>query len=207
ETMIWRSLKHGYILPLIGVDSTRFGGIVCMVSPWMDYGDINHFVSALDLPAERVNILLFEVAKALEYLHDRDVVHGDLRGGNILIDDGCHVRVADFGMSTFVGVTQPSNLGGTLRWMAPELFSTDPVNGRTAAVDIYAFAMVCYEVYLRSYPFPDIVAELQLLAKVAKGERPERSSLILCGRNMSDDLWGLVERCWAGSPTSRPSAS
>ncbi|KDQ55514.1 hypothetical protein JAAARDRAFT_60004 [Jaapia argillacea MUCL 33604] len=207
ETMIWRSLKHEYILPLIGVDKSRFGGTVYMVSPWMKHGDINNFVSTHDPTPERVNVLLFEVAKALEYLHDRDVVHGDLRGGNILIDDDCHVRVADFGMSTFAGVSQPSNLGGTLRWMAPELFSTTPTINRTSAVDVYAFAMLCYEVYLRGHPFPALILDPQIWTGVINGERPERSLLISCGRDMSEDLWGLVIQCWASSPSSRPSAS
>ena len=102
----------------------------------------------------------------MEYLHDNSLVHGDLKGvrlfrstanyfiqrhpfqSNILIDKTLHPRLADFGLTRLVDKTGQSstNMGGTLRWMAPELLVPSEDVQRTYASDIYAFACVCVEV-------------------------------------------------------------
>jgi serine/threonine protein kinase len=88
-----------------------------------------------------------------------NIVHGDLRGTNILISDDWNVCLADFGLthiiedttSTTNGALRSStNRAGSPRWFAPELlaptlFGCDRFV-RTPASDVYAFACVCFEV-------------------------------------------------------------
>ncbi|KAJ7231356.1 kinase-like domain-containing protein, partial [Mycena rebaudengoi] len=89
---------------------------------------------------------LWEVAQDLEYLHSRNVVHGDLRGANILITQDWSARLADFGLTSFTEATlTTTRRAGTLRWMAPELNDPDRFGiqfRRTKASDVYALNSV-----------------------------------------------------------------
>jgi serine/threonine protein kinase len=61
---------------------------------------------------------LLEIAEGAAYLHSEGIVHGDLRGSNILIDSGHHPRLADFGLGSFSDSTvgsQTSKGGGSVR--------------------------------------------------------------------------------------------
>lgn len=71
---------------------------------------------------------------------------------NIFIDDDCHVRIADFGLTVFSDstATGTSHRGGSIRWMAPELLYPEYCGfekyQRTFQSDVYAFACLCLEV-------------------------------------------------------------
>ncbi|KAJ7144140.1 kinase-like domain-containing protein [Mycena epipterygia] len=146
EALVWQSLDHPYILPLIGIDTETFAPLLCMVSPWMKNGIVTKYLSTIGATSLRTTIR--EIAEGLAYLHDRKVVHGDLRGSNILVDDTGHACLADFGLTVLTDATAntESNTGaGSVRWMAPETL-TPPVYARTPESDIYAFGCVCLEV-------------------------------------------------------------
>ena len=73
---------------------------------------------------------------------------------NVLVDEQCNARLGDFGVSILMqhtgGMTGPTSVQGTLRWMSPELLSCDPLHDNggnpTVASDMYSLAMVFYEV-------------------------------------------------------------
>ena len=173
EALVWQGLRHRFILPLLGIDRLTFAPSFCMVSPWMKHGtvlkylrdrgrgDVNRLVSTtsflLVLSSRHVRQLL-EIAQGLDYLHSMNIVHGDLRGSNILISDDGNACLSDFGLATTISdpdstvgmLTSSTNHGGSARWFAPELI--DPKSFgcekfiRTTASDVYAYACVCLEV-------------------------------------------------------------
>lgn len=98
---------------------------------------------------------MLEIVVGLEYLHSMNIVHGDLRGHNILISDDFHVRLTDFGLATTIvsgegDQSSTANRAGCVRWFAPELIDPRWFGAerfvRTRATDVYAFACVCIEV-------------------------------------------------------------
>ncbi|KAJ7718322.1 kinase-like domain-containing protein [Mycena metata] len=99
EALIWKNLEHDNILPFLGVDSETFPGFLCMVSLWMDKGSL---ASKSGAPSEgAIPTLIYEIAVGIQYLHSQNIVHGDIRGTNILVDDQGHARLADFGLAVF----------------------------------------------------------------------------------------------------------
>ncbi|KAJ7170996.1 kinase-like domain-containing protein [Mycena filopes] len=172
EALIWKNLDHDHVLPFIGVDLETFPGYICMLSPWMANGALVTFKGG---PSEAtIPVLIHEIAVGLQYLHSQSIVHGDLRGANILLDDQGHARLADFGLSTFAdGPLVPTKRGGSLRWMAPELIDPESCElvsfQRTFASDIYSFGCVCLELYTGKPPFSEIPSEGAVLLKVIKG--------------------------------------
>ncbi|KAL0960991.1 hypothetical protein HGRIS_005986 [Hohenbuehelia grisea] len=152
ETLIWRQLCHPNVLPLLGLfflndDPSAIG----LVSPFMENGNVHQYMARYPF-ANRVPLVV-DIASGLHYLHSLrpKIIHGDIKGINILITPAHRACIADFGVSAMAadgcGVKPPCMSilsGGTLRWFSPELFDSGCEN--TLEADIYAFACVCYEV-------------------------------------------------------------
>jgi len=90
-------------------------------------------------------------ASALKVLHDNGVVHRDLKPSNILIDRSGELKLTDFGLAA-VMADQDVLDTGSVRYMAPELFADEPVDGRA---DLYALGMVAYEMLAGRDAFED----------------------------------------------------
>ncbi|KAG6918863.1 hypothetical protein DXG01_010926 [Tephrocybe rancida] len=172
ETILWGTLMHPNILPLYGI--YWFNSRICFVSPWMEAGDLSKYLKSHP-EASRIH-LAFDVAKGLLYLHQNEIIHGDLKGvrhprfyvslslakyqqANILIDSHGRARLADFGLSSvsdpkilaWTANSSAASKGGTSRWQAPELFDiSDKLVKNSTASDVYAWSLVCFEVRLES---------------------------------------------------------
>ncbi|KAF7336071.1 Rho GTPase activator [Mycena sanguinolenta] len=203
EALVWQGLRHPFILPLLGIDRSTFAPSFCMVSPWMKHGTVLKYLQ--DRGRREVNRLLLEVAQGLGYLHSMKIVHGDLRGNNILISDDGNACLSDFGLATTItdidsttGVASSSNRAGSIRWFAPELIEPKSFGCekflRTTASDVYAYACVCLELYTGSPPFAKL-AEVAALMKVIANERPEQPTAIPAA------LWQLVSAAALSSGT------
>jgi len=164
--------------------------------------------------ANRVH-LCSDVAGGVAYLHGNDIVHGDLKGENILVDGSSRAYLCDFGLS---GIEDPEVLhwssqshagsrGGTIRWQAPELIAADdydsaPLN--THATDVYAWSGVCYEIFTGRVPFFEY-RDHTVLVKIMTGETPKRpreSESQAMG--LTEDIWALMSECWMPNPRQRP---
>ncbi|KAJ7702101.1 kinase-like domain-containing protein [Mycena metata] len=213
EVLTWVHFKHPYVLPFFGLDEQSFESYPpCIVTPYMRNGTMIDFVKTRNgtLPDRRVDQLLFETAQGLAYLHSQNIVHGDLRGGNVLIDDREHAQIADFGLATVTDATRgatSTTQRGSLRWMAPELLDHELQFKRTKASDVYAFACLCIEIYTGEQPFPSIQPDVAVIFQVRGQKRPLRpsgSGLLGGARAISDGLWAIIEACWAHKPSDRP---
>ncbi|KDQ28664.1 hypothetical protein PLEOSDRAFT_166837 [Pleurotus ostreatus PC15] len=152
EVIIWKELEHKNILPLLGV-VRGFGPYVSMVCPWMAKGSLTQYLGrqGSELSHQRRLQIIREVASGLTYLHLKDVIHGDLSGSNILLDDAERVCISDFGLATIVAQFRGTSLdsstvSGAIRWMAPEcVFGPGPT---TPSSDVYSFGSIMYQVMI-----------------------------------------------------------
>ncbi|EPQ54921.1 hypothetical protein GLOTRDRAFT_130263 [Gloeophyllum trabeum ATCC 11539] len=207
EVILWSQLWHPFVQPFLGIDERTFKSEMCMVSPRQRNGNLKDYLQCHPLPARDIHSLLHEIAQGLAYLHGENIVHGDLKAENILVDDGGHPRLTDFGLSVLAEATRgafsTSREGGSAPFNAPELF---PTNGedvqcfrRTVSSDIWAFGCVCVQVCTGKRPFPDIpegVIGFKLRAGYYPLESPEGSA-------MTDELWELMKQCWRFDPSQR----
>lgn len=144
--------------------------------------------------------LLLDVASGMAYLHSKFILHGDLRDSNILVN-GDRALVADFGLYKIRQHIADSTTGaataGNQGLIAPEIIEGGRWN---APADVYSFAILCYEVLSGGkYPFEGEGSPIAMLYKVAvERARPARPD------GISDDMWWLLERCWAHDPKERP---
>ncbi|KAJ6624689.1 kinase-like domain-containing protein [Mycena sp. CBHHK59/15] len=208
EALLWQTLRHPFILPMIGIDSEIFPSSFCMVSPWMEHGTVLTYIR--ERRADLTKLLL-EIAYGLQYLHSMNVVHGDLRGANILITDNGSACLTDFGLASVISgtLTSGSNHAGSMRWFAPELMLPQRFGfekfARSYATDIYAYGCVCLELHTRKPPFSDVKEDATAMLNILGGNRPERpmadDSLI------SNDWWELLTKAWSQDARARPSIS
>ncbi|KAG8923171.1 hypothetical protein FRC01_013123, partial [Tulasnella sp. 417] len=141
----------------------------------MQNGTLLEYV--VDRPSVNRVKLLCETSDAVGYLHREEVVHGDIKAGNLLISDHGHVLLCDFGLtkSTYAQTSTALKGAGTLRWQSPELWNNEP---RSFASDVYAFSMTIVEVLSELPPFSPLENEVAVMIAVyQKDERPTKSPL------------------------------
>ncbi|KAF9781132.1 kinase-like domain-containing protein [Thelephora terrestris] len=202
EILLWKILNHPNILPFYGISMNpkQF----CMVSPWMENGNVLSYTRR-NPEANRLRLLI-DVASGLKYLHRASLVHGNIRGSNILISDSQppQALLADFGLNTII-FDPFSFTKASINWTAPELLTPDnSTHEPSISSDTYALAMVIYEVLTGTPPLAGR-GKTELACKVAlEDERPRRprDSEKL---GFTDKVWEVLQKCWEKKPSARPS--
>ncbi|KAH7923800.1 hypothetical protein BV22DRAFT_1035939 [Leucogyrophana mollusca] len=212
EAVLWAQLSSPYVLPFCGVyNMAEPSPRMCLVSPWMGHGSLPQYLEK-NSQANRLSLML-DVALGLAYLHSFDppVIHGDLKGANILITADLTACVADFGLCVLaqdsnwqVTVASSSNGKGSTPWMAPELFNVGggEQKRKTCASDIYALGCVGYEIFSGKPPFSHLSPPMVMLVIMNNHPLPRPASA-----ELDDVIWGLIEACRSVDPESRPKAS
>ncbi|KAF9781372.1 kinase-like domain-containing protein [Thelephora terrestris] len=213
EVVMWKNLSHPNVLTLIGVPVTLEEGRFSVASEWMVNGNIMDYVSA---HAGNHLKLLADAVEGLNYLHLTTIVHGDLKGANILITNTNPVSacLADFGFMTIVDDTSLGMVssrtevdGETTPFMAPERLvpsklGLDSRGSPTKEADIYAMAMVIYQVLTGTFPFGKKTGP-EVVFQVMEGVKPPKPSNAL-ELGLSKELWELLEECWQTKRQLRP---
>ena len=104
------------------------------------------------LAYEEVLRIAAEIADALAYAHDNNVIHRDIKPANIMLLEGGKVKVTDFGIARVMSAsqTQTGTILGTPSYMSPEQVAGKKVDGRS---DLFSLGVVCYELLTGSKPF------------------------------------------------------
>jgi serine/threonine-protein kinase len=109
------------------------------------------------LSNEAAMLILYEVCKALKYAHDKQVIHRDIKPGNILLSRQGEVKLADFGIATSLedtedGLTRDGMVLGTPSYIPPE--QIDDAKSVDRRADIYSLGVVLYEMLTGRTPYP-----------------------------------------------------
>ncbi|KZT67854.1 hypothetical protein DAEQUDRAFT_693396 [Daedalea quercina L-15889] len=205
EVNIWKSLAHPNVLELLGASSASSEPPWFFVSPYLKNGSLVSYLKGLpSLDSVDLLKMIHEIAKGMAYLHSKEVLHGDLKGANVLVDDRGHCVISDFGQSEIKseiyrlsGTPTPH---GTLRWQAPELMAGH--SGLTQQIDVYAFAICCIEVLTKGalpWPLADDDAVRHFVLK--ENMRPE---IPLVNQKWIPLLTEIMRACWRRDPAGRP---
>ncbi|KZV88419.1 kinase-like protein [Exidia glandulosa HHB12029] len=205
EVAVWREINHANLLPMFGLYS-GIGVLPAMVSPWCDNGDIKTYLKTKEgsstFDAVRL-LLLVHVLQGLQYLHGYNpvIVHGDLKGANILVSDDGIACLCDFGFAKVLAevsasLTSQSTLKGTLRWMAPELFAEEDAR-HTIWSDIWAFGCVLHEIFSGVVPYHRLRTEQGVIIALSQRQVPD------IPENVPESVHAIITSCWALHPSSR----
>jgi hypothetical protein len=166
---------------------------------------------------------VFDVVNALRYMHSRmpAVVHGDLKSSNVIVeelavrpsgtdatdDDAAFcAKLLDFGLSRLL-TRSAQPLGGTKRWMAPELLSHQRKTVRPdAASDVYSMGQLMYFITTRELPFHSRRME-DVMGWLKRGSVPDLDwPASSDSRSLPQRCRAVVEWCTHPKPSARPSS-
>ncbi|OCB84776.1 TPR-like protein [Sanghuangporus baumii] len=204
EMDVWSKLKHPNILPFLGFIIEK--DYPSLISEWVEDGTLRKFLKKC--PNPDIVRLSLGIAEGLEYMHDRNFVHSDLKADNILISPSGDPLICDFGISRvltssesdFVSTTHDGRPRGTARWMAIELHvPEDGVEPRhSKESDVWAFGMTLYEMLAKEVPYAHLKYDLHVLSAVMKGELPRLPDL-RTDMNLSPFLYSMICECSVSS--------
>jgi serine/threonine-protein kinase len=185
EARVLASLNHPNIATIYE-EVKEAEGVVHLILEYVPGQTLAERIAKGSLKLEDSLTIALQIAEAVAAAHEHDVIHRDLKPGNIKITPEGKVKVLDFGLAKAVGgeaadqqstVTEPGRVIGTPAYMSPEQARGKPTDKRS---DIWSFGCVLYEMLTAKVPF--------------KGE------------TISDTLAGILERepDWQVLPDSTP---
>ena len=168
EWKIAAALRHPNILAVH--DAGEVDGRLFMAMELIDGGDLGHKLAREGALSPPVTLsILDQTASALDAAHAADLVHRDVKPGNVLLD-GERALLTDFGLSKLLSsnnrLTAPGRMVGTAQYLSPEQIRGEEVTPRT---DVYALGCVIFEALTASSPFE---GESDFVVMYAHLERP-----------------------------------
>jgi len=184
--------------------------VPALVLPFYGNGTIIEYVKEKDNKTKLD--MVGQIAQGLDYLHEQSVVHGDLRGSNVLIDgDGCP-HICDYGLALIIEPSEFTsiNTAGVYRWTAPEILdppvdatsANDSLSLFTTKSDVYAFAMTVIEIFTGKIPFDQKKNDSSVIFAVLTGGRPDLPAFLKEQKGLGE----LVQECWNKEPGRRPTS-
>ncbi|XP_059314442.1 serine/threonine-protein kinase STY46-like [Lycium ferocissimum] len=199
EVYIMRKVRHKNVVQFIGA-CTRPPNL-CIVTEYMSGGSVYDYLhkqrGSFKLPT--LLKVAIDVSKGMNYLHQNNIIHRDLKAANLLMDENEVIKVADFGVARVKAQTGVMTAEtGTYRWMAPEVIEHKPYDHKA---DVFSFGVVLWELLTGKLPYEYLTPLQAAIGVVQKGLRPT------IPKHTPPELAELLETCWQQDPTSRPDFS
>ena len=159
EAQTLASLSHPNIVTIYSVEEDD--GIVFLTMEWIDGLPLSKAIPEDGLKLDTFFHFALQIADALEAAHRRDVIHRDIKPGNIMVGPDNRIKVLDFGLAKRSDpepehsgesetLTREGQMLGTLPYMSPEQLQGGAVDSRS---DIFSFGIVLYEMATGRRPF------------------------------------------------------
>ncbi|MDA0160585.1 protein kinase [Solirubrobacter ginsenosidimutans] len=171
EAQVAAEVSHPHVVPVHAAGESD--GLLYLAMAWIDGRNLRELAAAGGLSAAHVVMLVRQIARALDAIHDAGIVHGDIKPSNILVHDSDHAYLLDFGVARRTRYADPRTnelVGGTPAYSAPEA-----VKGPFS--DRYALGCVVFELLTGERPFGGGDAHL-LARRHAQSPRPRVSDVV-----------------------------
>ncbi|EOA30175.1 hypothetical protein CARUB_v10013293mg [Capsella rubella] len=182
EILILRRLDHPNVIKLEGLVTSRMSSSLYLVFRYMHH-DLAGLAASPDIKftEQQVKCYMKQLLSGLEHCHSRGVLHRDIKGSNLLIDDGGVLRIGDFGLATFFDASKRQHMTNrvvTLWYRAPELLHG--VIEYSVGIDLWSAGCILAEL-LAGRPIMPGRNEVEQLHRIYK----------LCG-SPSEEYWKKI---------------
>ncbi|KAI9750575.1 MAG: TFIIH complex serine/threonine-protein kinase subunit kin28 [Chaenotheca gracillima] len=207
EIGLLRELQHPNIVQYLGSSSddehlnifleyVPGGSVAAMLN---SYGPLNEAL---------IRNFVRQILTGLAYLHGREIIHRDIKGANVLVDNKGGIKISDFGISKRVeassllgssgaGHHHRPSLQGSVFWMAPEVVKQ---TSYTRKADIWSLGCLVVEMFTGNHPYPDC-SQLQAIFKIGNSKASPNMP-----DNASEEAQAFLAQTFEVDHTKRPSA-
>ncbi|XP_009596121.1 serine/threonine-protein kinase 12-like [Nicotiana tomentosiformis] len=206
ELALLQKIRHPNVVQFLG--AVTQSSPMMIVTEYLPKGDLRQYLNRKGaLKPTKALRFAMDIARGMNYLHEHKeaIIHRDLEPSNILRDDTGHLKVADFGVSKLLKVTNRVKEDKPLtyedsyrRYVAPEVFRNEEYDTK---VDVFSFALILQEM-IEGYPPFHAKEENDVPKLYAAKERPPFKAPT---KSYAHGLRELIEECWNEKPTKRPS--
>ena len=203
EVSVLQGLDHPNIVRYLGIQ--RATDALHIFLEYVPGGSIASLLAKFGSFRESVvKVYTKQILLGLDYLHAHGIIHRDIKGANILVDNTGLVKLADFGASKKIEDVATIGSGytsvkGTPYWMAPEVI-TQAGHGRQA--DIWSVACTVIEMATGKPPWSQYGSQVSAMFHIAKSKGPP-----LIPEHLSPDCKDFLYLCFNRNWRERPSAS
>ena len=195
------ALKHKHIIGYYGVVIQEPSFMIVM--EYAHGGSLDRYLGkhkGSSLPLDQIIKWSLHLAHAVQYLHDKDYVHRDIKAGNCLISQDDELKLCDFHDARVLKNTVSTAERGSYPWMAPEVMR-DQIYSKKS--DIYSSAIVLWQMLsCQEVPYPNCCNGVQVMYYVCEHNgRPEIPKD--CPNKLSD----ILTECWSSDRSERPNIS
>ncbi|XP_077467121.1 serine/threonine-protein kinase SIK2 isoform X2 [Stigmatopora argus] len=151
EVQIMKMLDHPHIIKLYQVMETK--NMLYLVTEYAKNGEIFDYLAKHGRLSEiEARRKFWQILSAVEYCHNRKIVHRDLKAENLLLDNHMNIKIADFGFGNFFQPGEPlATWCGSPPYAAPEVFEGQQYEG--PQLDIWSMGVVLYVLVCGALPF------------------------------------------------------
>ena len=197
EVTLLSRLHHRNVIKFIA--ASRNPPVYIIITEYLSEGSLRSFLHKLEhktMSLEKLIAFALDISRGMEYIHSQGVIHRDLKPENVIIDEDCHLKIADFGIACEEAVCDLlADDPGTYRWMAPEMIKRKSYGRK---VDVYSFGLILWEMLTGTIPYEDMNPIQAAFAVVNKKLRP------VIPPNCPPAMRALIEQCWSLQPDKRP---
>ena len=193
EAQTIAKLSHENIITVYDIEE-RFKTIF-IIMEYLEGSSLRDMISVMKrVPIKSIVLYLVQLCRGLQYAHDRNIVHQDIKPGNIFILPNDKIRILDFGLASPFG--SEGYMVGSPHYMAPEQVECFPVDNRT---DIYSVGITTYEMLTGERPFKsDNMFEIQQMR--VDRNIPDPAELV---PDLPEALRGFILRACSRAPDDR----
>ena len=152
ELQILSGIDHPNIIRIRDQGTTK--SFLYYAMEYIDRGDLGHYLRKGPIKTDLAVQLFMQIASGLKALHEREIIHRDLKSNNILFRKDDEIVIADLGsaknLATSIDLTLHGEIIGTPFYMSPEQFNSGSIDYRS---DIYSLGILFYEMLLGKKPF------------------------------------------------------
>lgn len=198
EVTVLSQLKHSNIVSF--VDSFEAQGYLHIVMDFCDGGDLHQMIRAqknVHFPEEKILDWFVQICLAMKHIHDRKILHRDIKTQNIFLTQHGIIKLGDFGIAKVLNSTLDlaRTCIGTPYYLSPEICKSKPYSNKS---DVWSLGCVLYELCTFKHPFDGSSMD-DLLLRIIRGTYTPVSSTLY-----STELRNLVTEMLKREPRDRP---
>lgn len=177
EIQALRALQHPHVIKILDVADNPEN--VCFIMEFCPGGELRDYVEKQGFLSEEDSRKFFkEISRAVHYVHQKKIIHRDLKLENILLDAQNRCKIVDFGLSDYVASNERTVTdAGTEAYLAPEVWNGSSGDADPYKIDVWGLGVILYALAHGRLPFnrPDVETCQKLVADNGPQYREELS--------------------------------